>query len=41
MFPFKDDQIRSTAKVVLSDWFGLPDPDAGDGKGLSRLVDAD
>jgi hypothetical protein len=28
MFPFKDDQIRATAKVVLSDWFALPDPDA-------------
>jgi hypothetical protein len=30
MFPFKDDQIRATAKVVLSDWFALPDPDALD-----------
>jgi len=28
MFPFKDDLIRETAKVILSDWFGLPDPDA-------------
>jgi hypothetical protein len=28
MFPFDDSQIRATAKVVLSDWFGLPDPDA-------------
>jgi hypothetical protein len=28
MFIFKDDLIRTTAKVVLSDWFGLPDPDA-------------
>jgi hypothetical protein len=28
MFPFKDDQIRATAKVVLSDWFGLPYPNA-------------
>jgi len=28
MFIFKDRQIRATAKVVLSDWFGLPDPDA-------------
>jgi hypothetical protein len=27
MFPFNDQQIRATAKVVLSDWFGLPDPD--------------
>jgi hypothetical protein len=27
MFLFKDPQIRATAKVVLSDWFGLPDPD--------------
>jgi hypothetical protein len=34
MFPFNDSHIRATAKVVLSDWFGLPDPDApnpGDG----------
>ncbi len=29
MFPVKDAQIRSIAKVVLSDWFGLPDPEAG------------
>jgi hypothetical protein len=28
MFIFNDPQIRDTAKVVLSDWFGLPDPDA-------------
>lgn len=28
MFPFRDAQIRATAKVVLSNWFGLPDPDA-------------
>jgi len=28
MFPFRDSEIRATAKVVLSDWFGLPDPDA-------------
>jgi hypothetical protein len=28
MFPFSDPEIRATAKVVLSDWFGLPDPDA-------------
>jgi hypothetical protein len=28
MFPWRDSQIRATAKVVLSDWFGLPDPDA-------------
>ncbi len=28
MFPFEDSQTRATAKVVLSDWFGLPDPDA-------------
>jgi hypothetical protein len=27
MFPFDLTQIRGTAKVVLSDWFGLPDPD--------------
>jgi hypothetical protein len=27
MFIFKDAEIRATAKVVLSDWFGLPDPD--------------
>jgi hypothetical protein len=27
MFPFDDSDIRATAKVVLSDWFGLPDPD--------------
>jgi hypothetical protein len=27
MYPFRDDQIRRTAKVVLTDWFGLPDPD--------------
>jgi len=31
MFIFKDGQIRTTAKVVLSDWFGLPDPDATSG----------
>jgi hypothetical protein len=30
MFLFKDSQIRETAKVVLSDWFGLPDPDASE-----------
>jgi len=39
MFPFDDLQIRATAKVVLSDWFGLPDPDAPsagiDGAGLN------
>jgi hypothetical protein len=28
MYPIYDDQARATAKVVLSDWFGLPDPDA-------------
>ncbi len=28
MFPFNDPEIRETAKVVLTDWFGLPDPDA-------------
>lgn len=27
MFPMYDDQARATAKVVLTDWFGLPDPD--------------
>lgn len=27
MFLFNDNHIRATAKVVLSDWFGLPDPD--------------
>jgi hypothetical protein len=39
MFIFKDPQIRATAKVVLSDWFGLPDPDLQgsdiDGVGLN------
>jgi hypothetical protein len=30
MYPMYDDQARATAKVVLSDWFGLPDPDAGE-----------
>jgi len=28
MISFNDAQIRGTAKVVLSEWFGLPDPDA-------------
>jgi hypothetical protein len=28
MFPWNDSHIRATAKVVLSDWFALPDPDA-------------
>ena len=28
MFAFDDGDIRATAKVVLSNWFGLPDPDA-------------
>jgi len=28
MFRFNDSHIRATAKVILSDWFGLPDPDA-------------
>jgi hypothetical protein len=37
MFPFDRTQTRELAKVVLSDWFGLPDPDAqgaagGDGR---------
>lgn len=27
MYCFKDEQIRALAKVVLTDWFGLPDPD--------------
>jgi hypothetical protein len=27
MYPIYSDQARATAKVVLSDWFGLPDPD--------------
>jgi hypothetical protein len=38
MISFQDQQIRNTAKVVLSDWFGLPDPDVpspgADGAGL-------
>jgi hypothetical protein len=40
MFPFKDDQIRSTAKVVLSDWFGLPDPDAPEAPGVANQTGA-
>ena len=28
LFPLNESQVRATAKVVLSDWFGLPDPDA-------------
>jgi hypothetical protein len=31
MFLFRDSQIRATAKVVLSNWFGLPDPGASSG----------
>jgi hypothetical protein len=44
MFPFNDSHSRATTKVVLSDWFGLPDPDvpgAGiDGEGLGALREA-
>ena len=28
MYAIADDDARAVAKVVLSDWFGLPDPDA-------------
>jgi hypothetical protein len=40
MFIFDDPGIRATAKVVLSDWFGLPDPDVSGGglSGRSALV---
>jgi hypothetical protein len=31
MFSFNDNHIRATAKVILSDWFGLPDPDLNGG----------
>lgn len=39
MFTFEDEDIRAAAKVVLSDWFGLPDPDlSGGGAERSPLV---
>ncbi len=42
MFPFNDAQIRATAKVVLSDWFGLPDPDEpGTGTGNAGISGAE